>query len=368
MQPYPLSPTFTVEPTFQDHFFENYLIDQSKVDQQKLHLRIPQGESFLQFLSPDALNSNDIEQIFRPFLDDSSPTQTIMSPTHYFNPEIFSEKTEESLESKHEEEEEERKNSIKKEIDLSRVWFTCFKNDSLVGDGEVEIIIKTRREKATTLIPERLYSSLKYEMQITAKGDFVRSLPFLLARISVVDATTLEPVSKKDKAVMKGENESALTHVPSGPKDLVKGTIKVQFDSSISYHHDRREVALEIYFFMNDDLERPILTKRSVPVKMFARKPNKKKSKKDKEQSTNKRKRKVEEEESQLKVPKMQYETSSHFQNFMECLDKLVDQSMYLTCEERQRATGMMLSKFGILLPFASDDSYALYHLQNSEQ
>jgi hypothetical protein len=368
MQQFPYSPY--TESSFVDPFFESYLVEPSKKDHPKLQLEIPHVDSSLhQFLSPAALNSYQdvgLEQIFQPLLD--SPTRNVMTPSHFehnFNFEemlqghymgisqpVFQEQ--QQIEQKQEEPLDEQLDDepSEKVSNQEREWSTSYKNEAVVGDGEVEITIKTRREKPTSLVPERLYSSLKYELHITAKGEFVRSLPFLLARISVVDAAKLQPISK-NKAVMKGENESALTHPPDGPGDVIKGAIKVQFDSSISYHHDKREVCLEMNFFMNEALDQPILTKRTVPVKMFARKPNKKHNKNVPPSSTSsKRKREADvEEEVQPKIPRTQSSSNFSILDFEKRLDDLVEQSQHLNYEDRQRATGLILSKFG-LSPF----------------
>jgi len=389
MQQYPISPYN--EPSFVDSFFESYLVEPAKRNQPKLNLEIPHNDPSLQFLSPSVLSNYDvgIEHIFQPLLDDSSPLRNVSTPSfvdpgHFqFNPEVLHQslylevpqaqpKQEEHFQ-EDELPEDEPEDISKTEIQPERVWSTSYKNESLVGDGDVTISLKTRREKPTTLVPERLYSSLKYEMLITATGEFVRSLPFLLARISVVDAITLKPVSKNNKAVTKGENESALTHPPNGPGDVIKGAIRVQFDSSISYHHDKREVCLEMNFFMNEALDQPILTKRTVPVKMFARKPNKKHGKNaPPASSTLKRKREADvEEENQPKIAKVQHQQQpSTFQlaDFERRLDELVEQSRHLSYEDRQRATGLILSKFGLPFVFAAPDPYNPYQSNQYHQ
>jgi hypothetical protein len=384
---YPYSPYN--ESSFVDPFFESYLVEPVKKAQPpKLHLDIPYVDPSFQFLSPSVLSTYDVglEQIFQPLLDDSSPLRNVSTPAFidpghfHFHPEVLQnvymeipqvQQPEHIQEDELPEDEQEEENVSKKEIHPERVWSTSYKNESLVGDGEVQISLKTRREKPTTLVPERLYSSLKYEMQITATGEFVRSLPFLLARISVVDAITLQPISKNNKAVTKGENESALTHPPNGPGNIIKGTIKVQFDSSISYHHDKKEVCLEMSFFMNEALDQPILTKRTGPVKMFARKPNKKHGK-NAPSSAPKRKREADAEEENLpKIAKVQQhqqqQPSSSFQlaDFERRLDDLVEQSRHLSYEDRQRATGLILTKFGLPFVFTAPDPYNLYPQSN---
>lgn len=351
-------------PSFVDPFLDNFM-EPSKKETPKLSLDIPYGDSSLAFLSPSILrsfNEPDIEQIFQPLLDDTCKnvmTPTFLEQEFHFNPE--EEKNVQEQSSEHMLEDEDNETVSKKEINPERTWSTAYKNE-LVGNGDVEISLKTRREKPTSLVPERLYSSLKYEVQITATGEFVRPLPFLLARISVVDAITLQPISKNNKAVTKGENESALTHPPNGPGNIIKGAIKVQFDSSISYHHDKREVCLEINFFMNEALDQPVLTKRTVPVKMFARKPNKKQTKNvplvQAPPCSSKRKRDQVQEEPQSKIAKVD---SFQLSDFEKKLDALVESSRSLSYEDRQRATGLIFSKFGLSFVFTNPDPFTQY-------
>jgi hypothetical protein len=391
---YPISPlNLNYESSFTDPFFENYLSEQSKKEQPKLQLEIPHGDSSLQFLSPSVLSSYNVglDHIFQPLLDNNSPDRNMMTPTFvdssesnnfHFDPQVLNvpfmgiyqpyEQMQQQLPIEKvlppQEDEEQPSKHSKKEIPSHRVWSTAFKNE-IVGDGDVEITIKTRREKAANLVPERLYSSIKYELQIVATGEFVRTLPFLLARIQVVDAQSYQPILKNNKAVTKGENESALTHPPNGPGNLIKGAIKVQFDSSISYHHDKKEVCLEIGFYMNEALDKPIFIKRSVPVKMFARKPNKKPSSKieEKKEKLSKRKREDEAEQQQPKVQKVKH--SYEFSTFAQQLDELVKQTQYLSDEDKQRATSLILSKFGLSIPFvyANSDPDAFFQAQDQQ-
>lgn len=361
MQQYNFSSSYQ-EPSFLDPFlFENESKKESTTT--KSYFDISHGDAS-SFLSPSMLSSFDVglEQMFQPLIDESSiPTANeLMTPSHFveqdhfFNQEVLQYmEVPQERQIQHEqlvEEDQalEEEHETKKEISPERKWFTSYTNEPLVGSGDVEISLKTRREKPTSLVPERLYSSLKYEIQITATGEFVRSVPFLLARISVVDAKTFEPISKNNKAVTKGENESALTHPPNGPGNIIKGTIKVQFDSSISYHHDKREVRLEMNFFLNEALDKPILTKRTVPVKMFARKPNKKHNKTEVTPTKRKREAEVKEEAQPAKIAKVA-QPEFQFSDFEKRLDSLVESSINLSYEDRQRATGLILQKFGLL-------------------
>src|SRR5690606_3349556 len=97
-------------------------------------------------------------------------------------------------------------------IDMSRVWLDVFNNDKIIKKEELKNVIvrsKTRRDKPLEAVPERMYSSLKYEIQLTASGQFIKNVPFILARIKVVDSKTFEVVKKNNKDVLKGVIESA---------------------------------------------------------------------------------------------------------------------------------------------------------------
>src|SRR5690606_382584 len=116
-------------------------------------------------------------------------------------------------------------------------------------------------------VPERMYSSLKYEIQLTASGQFIKNVPFILARIKVVDSKTFEVVKKNNKDVLKGVIESALTQ-SNNDKHVFNGTLKVQF-VDISYHHEKREFCWEIHYFTPDDLQNPIIIKRSAAFRVY---------------------------------------------------------------------------------------------------
>ncbi|KAL0477974.1 hypothetical protein AKO1_005324 [Acrasis kona] len=326
-----------------DHFFDHHLSDQFFKEKNS---SIPDLNCF----SPQ-LYEEGIEQIFQPLLDltpnflfdtpttlsyedlfhcdqqPSSPTIPSTPPTKTIPPSPVKKPTAPTQDN---------------------TWITVY--DTISGPYDVEIQIKTRREKPISTVPDILYSSLKYELLISASGDFVREVPFLLARFSVVDAETFKPVCLENgKSVMRGEDEGALTHTPTGPKDLIKGSIRVQFDSSISYHHAKRELCVEMSLFENEALQTPIFTKRTPPVKMYARKPNKKKIETS-APSTSVAKRKREDEPAiAQKIARVQ--VSEGFTEFSTRLDDLVLQSQAFSFEEKQRATALVLSKFGLSLP-----------------
>jgi len=222
-------------------------------------------------------------------------------------------------------------------IDMSRVWLDVFNNDKIIKREELKNVIvrsKTRRDKPLEAVPERMYSSLKYEIQLTASGQFIKNVPFILARIKVVDSKTFEVVKKNNKDVLKGVIESALTQ-SNNDKHVFNGTLKVQF-VDISYHHEKREFCWEIHYFTPDDLQNPIIIKRSAAFRVYARKPNQKKPKRKRDSdSASRKKQKVE-----------TLDQSPNFTEFCRRLEELVDFNKKLCEDERKRAMEMVLSKF----------------------
>jgi hypothetical protein len=307
------------------------------------------GDSFLHLLSSEETPSLVVSPPETPIVV-TRPTKIILPPPM---PKIFIE-DEDSNHSMEDDEDfdEDYPKKVPKPLDPTRVWSEVFRNDAIVGDGNMSIKMKTRRDQPSELLPDRLYCSLKYEFQLQADGDFVKDLPFVMARISVVDEDKFKLIKKNNKTVVKGDVESALTHPPNSAKSTIKGNLKVQFDSIISYHHDKREVCLQISFFLNNQLEEPILTMRSVPVKIFARKPNKKKHKKsevNKAPSTAKRKRDPA-PETPNKVMKVAENKTSTFDEFVTRLDELVEFNRNLSEADRKRAMSMMFSKMSDMM------------------
>ncbi|KAG2392663.1 hypothetical protein C9374_011388 [Naegleria lovaniensis] len=210
-----------------------------------------------------------------------------------------------------------------------RVWSTVYADPS-VDLSSVIVMIKTRRDKPSEYLPEKMYSSLKYEIIQKAKGGLLKNVPLLLCRANVVDATTFEEIKKK-KPVLKGSIESALTKEPTNKNaDEFECKMKVQFD--FSYHQDKRLVALELKYYLNDKLDQPILIKRSCPLKVYARKPNK-----------TKRKR---EEDKEKKLKKLKESQEKDFQDFAGQLEKCFELANKFAGDEKKRAMFTIMQKF----------------------
>jgi hypothetical protein len=217
-------------------------------------------------------------------------------------------------------------------FDEKRTWNTVSFNEQFIKKeflDTIKVTSKTRREKPSTTVPERLYSSLKYEIGLSASlSAFTQELPFVLARIRVVDSETFEIVKKNKKDAIKGVIEGAMTQ--NGNEKDYKGFLKTQF-IDLSYHHEKKEYRWEVHFFAPSDLKNPILIKRSANFRVYARKPNVNKDKKRKCGSTE-------------NVPRKKV---SKFAEFITRLDELVEfQKQNLKPEEKRRAMDLVMSKF----------------------
>lgn len=127
-------------------------------------------------------------------------------------------------------------------IDPSRVFSLVEKDSNFAFDetkDKIKIEIKTRREKPNPLIPDRLYSSLKYQLKQTATGKFCQSLPFLHSVATVVDGTTFERIKKNGNDVLKGTIECSLAKPGKTKTCELRGEMCIQF-TDLSFHHDRK--------------------------------------------------------------------------------------------------------------------------------
>lgn len=186
-------------------------------------------------------------------------------------------------------------------FDPTRTWTTVFKDPTFLGpDGDVEVRAKTRCDEPCLSVPDRLYSSMKYEIIQRAVGQFVTSVPFLLSRITVVNSETSLEVRPNNRPAVKGSIEAALVKPtdkkkrqqqqqqqkqkqkqkqkpipsPNPGVPILEGQLRAQFQD-ISFHSDHTLYCWQINYFAPADLEHPVLTKRSPSFKVFARKPGK---------------------------------------------------------------------------------------------
>lgn len=171
-------------------------------------------------------------------------------------------------------------------FDPQRVWSTVFADRSILTSTEddVEIRAKTRSDAPCLSVPERLYSSLKYEIRQCAVGPFTSKFDVLLSRICVVDAETGSEVLRNNLPAVKGTIEAALTkptdkkrrhQSPLASSSVLEGNLRAQFHD-ISFHPNCTLYCWSISYFDPSDRNRPILIKCSPAFKVFARKPDNK--------------------------------------------------------------------------------------------
>lgn len=229
------------------------------------------------------------------------------------------------------------------ENESSRSWKVV---SSKLNLSEFSVKLKTRREaKPSEIVPENLYSSIKYEVHLTAIGPSIKQVPFLLARASVIDAQSQEKVqlsstnsggsnggasassasnnnNSKTNAVLKGDIEASMSKTPTGSDDMVKGLLKIQLNPELSYHHEKRLLCLVVELFEAESLGTPVAVAQSASVKCYARKPNKKYPKKktttseaestqNKKRSNNNNNRKKDSEEDDADEDELDSESSS---------------------------------------------------------
>jgi hypothetical protein len=163
------------------------------------------------------------------------------------------------------------------------------------------------------VVPDNIYSSLKYEIRSTVNGTLVQEVPFLLAKISVIAATGEEIKKSVDKSsVLKGTVEASMNKLPD---NTLEGILKVQF-AEVSFHHDNKSFLFEIKYFMPNHLNEPVHVARSAPFKVLARKPSQGK------------KRKV-----------------NHLEQFSSKLDELVHAAKKIKTEKQKNAVFSLVTK-----------------------
>jgi hypothetical protein len=201
-----------------------------------------------------------------------------------------------------------------------RKWHTVFVDPTLSGSLQVEVTSKTRCEEPSDEIPDKLYSSLKYEIRQQVSGKLCSEIPFLLARITVVDAVDFKEILKDKKSVLKGVVEGSCVKPPTASEPRLEGTLKVQF-TDVSYHHKKRGFCFQISYFTPGNLDNAVLIKRSASFLVYARKP------------------------SQGKKRKHSEVVADSYEFFSARLDELVQCSKKLKPNERRQALEMVSAR-----------------------
>lgn len=164
---------------------------------------------------------------------------------------------------------------INKETENDRPWLITHFSEKVQKKDNFLITIKTRSESPSPNVPDRIYSSLKYEIMISLSSEFLNEdLPFLVARINCVDENQ-EEIIKNNAPVIKGSIECVLSHPLTQSDQYYKGKLKVQF-TNVSFHREKKEYCFLIQIYTSQDLKNSIIKIKSAPYRVYARKPTKK--------------------------------------------------------------------------------------------
>lgn len=162
--------------------------------------------------------------------------------------------------------------STSSSTDNSRCWKTVFRNPQIIGDGDVQIFVKTRSGSPTEIIDEKMYSFIKYNLIHRVTGDFLKNHRFIIARVSVLNYETMQEIEKNRVEV----------GISKGCDGVFEATAKIRF-MEISYDQKlqkfTRRFVMRASYFASGNLNDPFLVKMSPPFKVCARKRNLKKSK-----------------------------------------------------------------------------------------
>eukprot|EP01080_Neovahlkampfia_damariscottae_P011583 gene11583-4827_t len=224
---------------------------------------------------------------------------------------------------------------------------------------KVDIFLKTRLEKATPTIPESLYAPIVYQMSQKVTGPSVECTKFILIKYTAVNSETHEPLIKNGKDVLIGGFESGLTY--NEKEKSYQGTTKIQFGANSS-HFEGKEFKLKVDYFMGEDLTIPVFSMISTKFRVYARKPDKKKT-----HIVTSPKRKIEEvscsssDDESPKLKKIAVAPANsngrqvnEFKDFAEKLEELLKYNRNLKGEQKQFCMDFAIKCFMKVDPTAS--------------
>jgi len=165
----------------------------------------------------------------------------------------------------------------------TRGWkttYTTFSNSDNPDNSYSKIEIKTRSDQPSLdSMPERLYSSLKYEVSQEISSKFYTSA-VLMCKVEVVNPFDSDEVITKQggKSILKGSTE-LIPLTMNSKKTALHSKTKIQF-LSVSFHHENKYFGFKFSYFNPENLSTPILIQVSAPFQVFARRPRRKISKK----------------------------------------------------------------------------------------
>lgn len=148
-------------------------------------------------------------------------------------------------------------------------------NDFSYFTDNIHIEVRTRSDISNPQVPERLYSSLKYEMRHSVQSSLLLdSTNVLMCKVEVVNPQDHheEILKTNGQKLIKGIQEvTAMSKNASG--SALECKMKIQF-TDVSYHHEKKYFAFKVSFI--DPLihvSEPVLVLVSAPFQVFARRP-----------------------------------------------------------------------------------------------
>lgn len=259
----------------------------------------------------------------------------------------------------------------------------------------IKIEVRTRSEATPNVfaVPERMYSSLKYEMkQSISKRVLPDHTSVLMSKLEVVNPQDhFEEILKTNgQKLIKGVSE--VTAMARNASDTaLECKNKIQF-TDVSYHHERKYFSFKLSFYdPSFNMDEAVLIAMSAPFQVFARRPTARKSgankkgaasptttaapetgAKKKEES---KKRKHDDDDETIVQPpvkkmkptvtsaviikeekpahsmpkeeKVQLKKGASLQDFVKCLDLLVAFKNSLTSEEQRVAVDVAQKRLG---------------------
>lgn len=211
------------------------------------------------------------------------------------------------------------------EDDVSRFWKVFLKSG--YEENQVELSWKTRNQSFTTALPDKMYSSLKYEFKVKLTSESLK-LPFILARIYILE----EEINEIQKEVLTGVIECAMSKELSG----YSGSLRVQMSHNLAFYHSKRSFYFQVRFYDPQEvlIDKNFASISSPSFKIYARKPNSKDPEKKRKQN-----------HSSNSVKKVK-SSSNDFSDFTLCLDNLIKVNSKLNKEEKKLALDMVINKF----------------------
>jgi hypothetical protein len=144
----------------------------------------------------------------------------------------------------------------------------------------IRLEIKTRTDAVSSTIPEKLYSSLKYQFTQTlrVRRDQYEQQPnsMVFCNIKVVDPNNGVTILKNDKPILEGRT-SSITLIRDKrnndeDQEFVALTCKTKLEfGDCSYHFKRMHFSLRCEYFLPSDPNNFLVVATSAPFQVFAR-------------------------------------------------------------------------------------------------